>query len=119
MFKFSKKTKEEPKDLKEVLKHLKRLEESHEKISRQFDNSLQKIGIVRFNPFEEIGGDQSFSIALLDAHNNGFIITSLYGREANRVYAKPVKNGSSVYSLAKEEKEALNKAIRKNNEKNS
>ena len=103
--------KKEPADLKDVLERLKGLEEANEKLSRKLNNSLQKVGIVRFNPFKEIGGDQSFSIAVLDADNNGFVITSHYGRESNRVYAKPVGNGNSSYPLSKEEQEAINKAI--------
>ncbi len=119
MLKFFKKTKkQEPENIKEVLEYLKRLEKSHAEITRELaelkeDNkkNLQKIGIVRFNPFKETGGDQSFSIALLDADNDGFVITSHYSREANRVYAKPIEKGVSKYQLSTEEKEAINKAI--------
>ena len=118
MFKFFKKTKKEPENLKDVLERLKRLEESHENISRELEDfkkasrkNLQKVGIVRFNPFQEIGGDQSFSVALLDAADNGFVITSHYGREANRVYTKPISHGQSEYSLSKEEKEAISRAM--------
>ena len=118
MFKFFKKTKKEPADLKDVLEYLRKLEESHQEISRELADfkkesrkNLQKVGVVRFNPFKEIGGDQSFSIAVLDADNNGFVITSHYGRESNRVYAKPIGNGTSSYSLSKEEEEAVARAI--------
>ena len=119
MFNFFKKIEKEPVNLKEVLACLKKLEESHQEISRELADfkkesrkNLQKVGVVRFNPFKEVGGDQSFSIAVLDAADNGFVITSLYSHEANRVYAKPIKNGASLYSLSKEEQEALNKAYR-------
>lgn len=78
-----------------------------DKISQK---SVQKIGIVRFNPFRDVGGDQSFSIALLDSKNNGFVITSHYYKEFNRVYAKPLNNGDSQYPLSKEEREAIDKA---------
>lgn len=118
MFKFSPKTKKEPKNLSEALGRFKKLEENLQNLSKEFEDfkekskkDFQKIGLVRFNPFQEIGSDQSFSIAMLDENNNGFIITSHYGREANRVYAKPVNNGQSKYQLSKEEKEAINKAI--------
>jgi len=57
-----------------------------------------------------LGGDQSFSIALLDKQNSGVVITSLYTRDGNRVYAKPIENGTSEYTLSKEEKEALSRA---------
>jgi len=118
MWKFLKKRKKEPKNLKEVLVSLKKLEENFEELSQDLENlkkarkfSLQKVGIVRFNPFSEVGGDQSFSIALLDGSNDGLVITSLYTREGNRVYGKPIKKGKSEYPLSKEEKEAINKAV--------
>ncbi len=117
MFKFLKKEKKEPKNLKEVLDYLKKLEENFEKASKEIENlqkegrfSIQKVGIIRFNPFSEVGGDQSFSLALLDADDNGVVITSLYTREENRVYGKPIKRGASEYSLSVEEKEAISKA---------
>ncbi len=117
MFKFLKKEKKEPKNLKEVLVSLKGLEGNIEKIFQEIKKikeenkfSVQKVGVVRFNPFSEVGGDQSFSIALLDSNNDGLVITSLYSREGNRVYGKPIKNGLSGYTLSKEEKEAINKA---------
>ena len=72
--------------------------------------TIQKTGVVRFNPFNDIGGNQSFAIALLDAKNNGFVISSLFVKEGNRVYAKSVKEGKSDYLLSKEEVEAINRA---------
>jgi len=117
MFKFFKKGKKEPENLKEVLAQFKDLENNFEKLSQDLENfkkesqlSLQKVGIVRFNPFSEVGGDQSFSIALLDGNDDGVVITSLYSREGNRIYGKPIKAGQSEYSLSKEEKEAIEKA---------
>ena len=123
MLKFFKKKKKEPENLKEVLAQFKDLENNFEKLSQDLENfkkesqlSLQKVGIVRFNPFSEVGGDQSFSIALLDGSNSGVVVTSLYSREGNRVYGKPIKEGSSEYSLSEEEKEAIEKAKGKKNE---
>lgn len=77
--------------------------------------SFQKIGMIRYNPFGNVGGDQSFSLALLDENNSGFIVTSLYSRDGNRIYGKPIKNGASEYQLSEEEKRAINEA--KNNDK--
>jgi len=118
MFNFFKKNKE-PKNLKEVLKELEGLREKVRKNSEGIENlkkenkfNFQKIGVVRYNPFTGVGGDQSFSIALLDANNDGIIITSIYARDGNRVYAKPLKNSQSEYSLSDEEKEAIEKAIK-------
>lgn len=117
MFNFFRK-KKPPKNLKEILSILENLELKMGKLSEELENfkkeakfSIQKVGIVRFNPFSDIGGDQSFSITLLDGNNNGFVITSFYTREGNRVYAKPIQNGKSQYFLSKEEKQAIKKAL--------
>ena len=109
MFNLFKKDKE-PKDLKKVLKQFEELKKQVEKISQTSKTSVQKVGMVRYNPFSNVGGDQSFSIALLDGDNNGIVITSLFSREGNRVYGKPVKSGASEYSLSNEEKKAIEKA---------
>lgn len=74
---------------------------------------LQKIGLVRFNPFEETGGDQSFALALLDGDQNGVVLSSLYRREETRVYAKPVEKGEGAkYELSEEEQAAIKRAIK-------
>jgi hypothetical protein len=70
-------------------------------------NHVQRTGIVRFNAFPDTGSDLSFAIALLDGHDNGFVISSLYGRHESRIYAKPIKAGVSTYTLSEEEKQAL------------
>lgn len=117
MFNFSKKTKEEPKDLTEVNAYIKNLESEISRLSREIEDikeknkfHLQKIGIIRFSPFKEVGGDQSFSMALLDANNNGLVVSSLFSRTDNRVYGKPIANGQSKYLLSEEEKQAIEKA---------
>lgn len=69
--------------------------------------SLQHMGVVRFNPFPDTGGNQSFAIALVDGHGNGVVISSLHAREGTRVYAKPLKNWESDYALTEEEKQAI------------
>ena len=73
-------------------------------------HDIQKVGLVRYNPFSDAGGDQSFALALLDGRRNGVVISSLYGREMNRVYAKRIEGGASKYPLTDEEKEALHNA---------
>jgi len=93
------------KNIQEILKKISKLEQ----ISKI---SFQKIGIVRYNPFKEVGGDQSFSVALLDSENSGFIISSLYMREGIRVFTKPIQKGKSEYSLSEEEQKAIKKAIK-------
>ncbi len=73
---------------------------------------LQHIGVVRFNPFQDKGGDQSFVVAILDAHSDGAVITSLSSRVDTRIYAKPVIGGQSTYTLTAEEKEAIARAMK-------
>jgi len=85
----------------------------HQKLSSITALSLQKISMVRFNPFGDVGGDQSFSLAMLDGHNSGLILTSIHGRGGTRVYAKPIDLGKSKYSLSAEEKKALDGAMKR------
>lgn len=75
--------------------------------------SVQKVGFLRFNPFQDTGGDNSFIIALLDAENNGFILSSLYMREGTRLYAKAVERGSVRSPLSDEEQKVLDSTIQK------
>ncbi len=84
-----------------------RIAEAREKLR----GSVQNVGIVRFNPFRDAGGDQSFCIALLDEAHNGVVISSLYARDGVRIYGKPVQAGASAYQLSKEEMEAIQRAI--------
>ena len=82
-----------------------------ERLARQLEKaayfSMQHMGVVRFNPFQDMGGDQSFAVALVDGHGNGVVLSSLHGRDATRVYAKPLKAWESTYSLTDEEKQAI------------
>jgi hypothetical protein len=72
---------------------------------------IQKVGLVRFNPFSDTGGSQSFTLALLDGHDNGLVMTSLYARTGNRWYVKEVIAGKGKeYELSKEEQNAIHKA---------
>lgn len=75
--------------------------------------NIQNIGVVRFNPFKETGGSQSFAIAMTDKQNNGVIISSLYTRDRVNVFAKPITKGESEYKLTEEEKAALNQSHNK------
>jgi len=72
-----------------------------------FPDHLQKLGLVRYNPFKETGGNQSFSLALINGRGSGLIITSLHNREGTRLYSKPIRGGSSQPGLSREEQEAL------------
>jgi hypothetical protein len=69
--------------------------------------SIQKMGVVRYNPFKDDGGNLSFSVALLDGRDNGLVITSMHGRDQNRVYSKPIRDGKSDFTLTAEEQQSL------------
>ena len=73
--------------------------------------SFQRIGLVRFNPFEDTGGNQSFALALLDQAGDGVVISSLHARAGTRVYGKAVAKGTSESNLSAEESEALRLAL--------
>ena len=82
-------------------------EKQIKEMREQLRGAMQHIGVVRFNPFADAGGDQSFAIALLDEDKNGVVISSLYSREGVRVYGKPIEEGKSPYSLSDEEERAI------------
>jgi hypothetical protein len=69
--------------------------------------AFQRVGLVRFNPFEDTGGNQSFALALLDAREDGFVISSLHSRAATRFYAKAVVGGRPEATLSDEEAAAI------------
>ena len=69
--------------------------------------AVTRMSIVRFRAFEDMGGDLSYAVAMLDSNNNGVIMSSIFAREDSRSYAKPIVNGQSTYALTKEEEEAL------------
>lgn len=72
---------------------------------------IQKVGLVRYDAYEDMGGHLSFSTALLDQSGNGLVITSINGRQDTRVYAKPVRGGISQHNLSVEEQEAIRQAL--------
>ncbi|MBU1110013.1 DUF4446 family protein [Patescibacteria group bacterium] len=75
---------------------------------------VQKVGVVRFNPFDDTGSDQSFAIAILDAEDNGLVISALHSRERTRLYAKPIIRGQpGKYPFSGEEKKAISEAGRR------
>lgn len=110
-------------DLKEILENLlSQQSEVREKLidtlgeievaNKKSLANIQKIGIVKFNPYREAGGNHSFALCLLNGHDNGFIILSLHGREGSRLYLKEVKQGKAQYELSKEEQQSLLSAKR-------
>jgi len=89
---------------------LEALQAWRREVSAQMERCYQGLGVVRFNAFEGVGSDLSFSVALLDGQKNGVVLTSLFGRDASRIYAKPLLGGESSYQLTAEEKEAVQMA---------
>jgi hypothetical protein len=92
---------------------LDKLQEAYRQLAQVASLSSQKISVVRFNPFGDTGGDQSFTLAVLDAHDSGYVLTSIHGREGTRVYIKPIDMGKSKYVLSKEEQQALDQAAKR------
>ena len=77
------------------------------------EGTFQKIGLVKYDAFQQMGGQLSFSIALLDQRNNGFILNSVHSTDGCYSYTKEIKNGECALSLGKEEEEALQIALDK------
>jgi len=96
-----------------------RLTTSAEQMETKLRRGLQRLGLVRFNAFEGLGGEQSFAIALLDDEGAGFVLSSLQGRGESRLYAKPVEKWDSTYNLSVEEKEAIGRAYQSDVDKDS
>lgn len=84
-----------------------------EVIKEEMKDCVNKIAIMRYKAFPDVGSDLSFSIAILDSHNDGVLITGIYSRQDSTTYAKPVDKGISRYELSEEEAYVLNEAINK------
>jgi hypothetical protein len=82
-------------------------------LERELQASFSRVGLVRFNPFEDTGGNQSFALALLDGKGDGFIVSSLHARAGTRLYAKAIAAGKSDAALSDEESAALQQALTK------
>jgi len=90
---------------------IKELGAADAKLANRMQASVQRVGLIRYDAFEDVGGRLSFSCALLDAKGNGVVITSINGRQDTRVYSKPVMAGQSEYNLSEEEEEAIREAL--------
>lgn len=103
-----------PQALERLIERVEQTEERQHTLKekvRLTDQTLKRlkgnVGVVRFNAFMNEGSDLSFSIAVIDDEETGFVLTSIYGRDESRVYAKPLEKGESIYNLTNEEKEAI------------
>ena len=89
---------------------LTRLESDLTQLGEEVQSHIQNVGLVRYNAFDDTGGDQSYALALLDDHGNGAIVNGLFHRTECRVYVKPVQEWKSAYSMSDEEAEAIRQA---------
>jgi hypothetical protein len=94
-----------------VAERVEALNKLHHELESLARRSIQKVGVIRFNPFADTGGDQSFAIALLDAEGNGIVLSSLHGRADTRIFAKQIQAGRSKHALSDEEQDAIRKAL--------
>lgn len=92
-------------------KDIEYLKEYSLKLEKEGLLHIQKVGLIRFNPFKDTGGDQSFILSLIDGHDTGVIISGLYSRSGTRWYAKKIVDGKSLeHELSEDEKKALKEA---------
>ncbi|QIB27877.1 DUF4446 family protein [Caloranaerobacter azorensis] len=97
-------------EVKDMKKEAEVIKDMYEKLNNKLKFAVQRVGFVRYNAFNDVGSDLSFSIALLDDNLNGFVISSLFGRNECNTYAKPIFNGESKYALSDEEIQAIKMA---------
>jgi hypothetical protein len=97
-------------DLKETRDFIVGLDKRVSELEDKSRLAVSKIYCKRYNPFNEMGSDLSFSVVFLNQDDTGVLLTSIYGRDENRIYLKPVKNGETTYALSPEEQEVLYKA---------
>ncbi|MBN1639662.1 MAG: DUF4446 family protein [Anaerolineae bacterium] len=93
-----------------ALETVQALQAESRRMGRTLQHALQWMGMVRYNPFRDTGGDQSFAWALVDGRGNGVVLSSLHSRTSTRMYAKPLHEWESSYSLTDEEQEAIARA---------
>ena len=105
-------------DLENYMYRVERVEKQNmeirnlvDSIDKNLESCIQKIGIVRYNAFKDTGSDLSFALAMLDENNNGVVLNGIYSREMSNIYAKPVQNGKSNYTIYEEKKKKNQKAM--------
>ena len=105
-------------DLENYMYRVERVEKQNAEIlgqisslDKDLEGCIQKVGILRYSAFQDTGSDLSFTLALLDEHDNGVVFNGIYSREMSNIYAKSIENGKSKYTLSEEEQEAIKRAI--------
>jgi hypothetical protein len=98
-------------DIESAVERVNIMNEDLVNLKNQMDKGIQKCNIIRYNAFSDTGSDLSYSIAMLDNFNDGFIITGIYGRNESYSYAKPISKGTTQYPLSVEEELVLNRSL--------
>lgn len=105
-------------DLINYMNGVEKVEKQNEQILQYCQNldddmtkCVQKIGVYRYNAYQNTGSNLSFAVSLLDENNSGVVFNGIYSSEMSNIYAKPVENGKSEYALSEEEEEAIKRAI--------
>ena len=94
-------------EVKAIKKDNTEIKNYYTKLDSDMASCIQKIGLVRYNAFKDVGSDLSFAIALLDGNDDGIVFNGIYGSESSNIYAKPIKKKKSSYQLSQEEEYAL------------
>ena len=109
-------------DLENYMYRVERVEKQNNEINnfmkaldKDLEKCIQKVGMVRYNAFKDTGSELSFTLALLDENNDGVVLNGIYSREMSNIYAKPVKEGKSPYTVSEEEQQAIQKAVESKN----
>lgn len=104
--------------LKKYIYEVERISENNQELNkycdslnRELETCIKKVGIVRYSAFKDTGSDLSFALALLNDSNSGVVLNGIYSPEISNIYAKPIKNGKSTYTISEEEKQAIDIAV--------
>lgn len=100
------------KEVNEASEKMDTLIKTQIELNHTLKGCIQNIGVVRFDAYDDTGGQLSFALALMDGYGNGMVVSSLHGRDNSHVYAKPIRRGVSAYPLSQEEEQAIEQAIR-------
>ena len=100
------------KKVEKVNEENKELKENSNRLAKEKEKCIQKVGIVRYSAYKDVGSDLSFTLALLDNNNNGVVLNGIYAADSSNIYAKPIQNGTSTYTITSEERQAIEQAIK-------
>jgi len=123
MFLFNKKKKkidnveDAARKIEELELKIEKLSLDIDKMKKESESYIQKSKLIRYNPFNEMGGDQSFTLSLLNKKNNGIIITSIFNQEKSRLFGKEIVDGKSTHQLSSEELSIIDEMKRYGKEK--